>query len=773
MSELVYEPIIKVDTYDGEKSVKGLKDEIKKLQDHILNLTEGTDEYALAVKKLQDDQRELNGVMALTKQTATALDGSYDALVHQMGLLKKEWRATNDEARRNELSTQIASINTQLKEMDAELGNFQRNVGNYTSALDGLDNTTVSFKQAMGDMNDTIEPTKAKFEAVQKVSSGVASGFAAVQGAAALLGKDTKNLEEVFIKVQSAMAIAQGVGGLGDLVEGLGKAKVAFQGVGEKVKAVSKAMGAAGWLGVILLVTSAVIALVGWLKKKNEEIENGTATIREYNKAVLEEVKGVGQEITSLRLLEQAAKDDTISIEQRTSAAKELVTQLGLQWTEENKLKALQGDLKTETENTTKAIIEQAKARAALAMIEEKAGEIVSLEVEKEQIKQTGVTRKDKRQARNYNKAVMESGSAASLVSGEDIMNERIEAKNVAIARLNKEINTILDAAGLGVLEEIADGETEVEETAEEKAAKEAARIKAAALKAAYEERDRLVAEILAQDIEVEDEPIEKLDTSVQMQEEGEVYERSKAAMLAIEQTYAGDSVKIEEKKLERLKELHQQAVNVGDYESQLLLQQAIADQEVALNQAKNDALVQSDEDAAEKRIDIINKISASMSAAADVTQGILEITQAAYEKDGEISKKEAKKIKGLQIAIATMNMLAGITAALSGAFTTKSGPWDIALAAVQAATIAASGTANIMKIKNTDLSGSVPSGAQPAVTPNSNIFGTDLPMSYVRNVTGQSEIDELNKDSRVVLVESDVFAAIEKNRVRTSESEF
>jgi len=43
--------------------------------------------------------------------------------------------------------------------------------------------------------------------------------------------------------------------------------------------------------------------------------------------------------------------------------------------------------------------------------------------------------------------------------------------------------------------------------------------------------------------------------------------------------------------------------------------------------------------------------------------------------------------------------MLVGITAAISGLFTTKSGPWDIALAAIQAAAIAASGIANITQI--------------------------------------------------------------------------
>lgn len=693
MSELVYEPVIKVDTYDGEKSVKGLKDEIKKLQDHILNLTEGTDEYAFAVKKLQDDQRDLNSVMALTKQTATALDGSYDALVHQMGLLKKEWRATNDEARRNELSEQIASINTQLKEMDAELGNFQRNVGNYQSALDGMDTSTKSFKESLGQMNDSIEPTKAKFESVQKISSGVASGFAAVQGAAALLGSEGEDLQKVFVKVQSAMAIAQGVGGLGDLVEGVGKATVAFEGLGDKIKAVSKTLGKTGWVAVIMVAITAIMLITDAIKKKKEAVDGLDASLSKLEK-----------------------RNENI-IESDKERARQL----------EREIKLMAANGATEEEIL--------KKRLEYNQLYENAAKDSYNEAQKQYF---GLKNSQEMGIR---------GADGKKISDEEVARakEAYDTANAILKDYEEKRKDILNDITI-------------------------AQINA---KKKIEETPLPTIPTLSTDIEVADEPIEKLDTSVQMQEEGEVFKKVKASMLAIEQTYAGDVIGIEERKLARLKELHQEALNVGDYESQLALQQAIADQEVALNQAKNDALVQSDEEAAQKRIDTINKISASMSAAADVTQGILEITQAAYEKDGEISAKEAKKIKGMQIAIATMNMLAGITAALSGAFTLKSGPWDIALAAVQAATIAASGTANIMKIKNTDLTGSVSGGAQAAVTPNSNIYGTDLPMSYVHNVTGQSEIDAINQPQRVYILESDIQDSNNRVKTRIEESTF
>ena len=76
--------VIKIETGDSEQTVKGLKQQISDLRDEILNLEKGTEQYDNAVDALQDSQRKLDEVMSLTKKTATALDGSYDALVHKM-----------------------------------------------------------------------------------------------------------------------------------------------------------------------------------------------------------------------------------------------------------------------------------------------------------------------------------------------------------------------------------------------------------------------------------------------------------------------------------------------------------------------------------------------------------------------------------------------------------------------------------------------------------------------------------------------------------------
>lgn len=54
----------------------------------------------------------------------------------------------------------------------------------------------------------------AKFAALSGAIQGAVSGFAALQGAQALFGSDSKALEETLVKVNAAMALSQGLNGV-------------------------------------------------------------------------------------------------------------------------------------------------------------------------------------------------------------------------------------------------------------------------------------------------------------------------------------------------------------------------------------------------------------------------------------------------------------------------------------------------------------------------------------------------------------------------------
>lgn len=799
-------PIIRVDVGESEQTVKGLKKEISELKDRILNLKKGSDDYNNAVEQLQADQRKLNEVMALTKKEAVAVEGSYDALTHQMSLLKKEWRATADEAKRADLGKQIDEINQQLKDMDASVGNFQRNVGNYVSHWEGMPEVTKDFGAAMREMNEQIEPTKQKFESVGKIASGLAAGFATVQGAAALLGVENEDLEKTMVKLQAAISLVAGAKGIGDLVEGLGKAKVAFQGLGTTIKSVSKAMGASGWIAVILLVVGAIAGLVTWIKKSKDETDKYNLSLKEQKELqtdlassmndVVAEFKTFQRQYSSLKTDDEKKR----WIEENASA----FNQMGL---EINSVNSADKVFITQSDEVIAALKARAKAEALMDKYKEavKKGEDQKVELQGKQVRGILTGNGKLPEGLNPDDWQYEWGGGQS---GAGIFKPKTDAAN-----------DYLDAQ-LKAQEKVIDDQIEaIWGTRLEEAEKEA---KAAEAKVSeYIKKDnkgggnkgggnkdkkKTIEEILkevsdklyeeAANMEIEDIPIE-VDTDITLKDEEQklgLYEKLANERIAYYERVAQREIdlnsvselsaeekaqkeleitqKLEEDKLRILQEFKQKADGANDWQSSIELQQDIADQEVAIQVEKNRRIIESDEERKEKQTKIIGDVSAALSAAGQLTQGIMEIVQAKAEEDGEISEQEAKRIKGLQYATATINMLQGAISAYAAAQTIPP-PLGPILGGVNAAAVIAMGTANLMKIKNTDITGSVSSGAQAAVTPNSNVYGTDIPFSYTKQVTGASEIDALNQDTRVYILESDIQESNRKVQVRESESSF
>ena len=255
MSQKEIVTVLRVNTENSGNNIKSLKQEIAQLKKALESAEIGSEEFAQASRDLATAQANLKTILADGKKAVDAADGSYNHLVATMAELKKAWRATADEAKRAEIGKEIDSINTKLKEMDATIGNHQRNVGNYTDSIveayqeiqgevkktngvlagsakpmHTVTEATYDYGKAWSEVQKGTEQTRAKFESVQKMASGLASGFAALQGVTALVGGENENLQKTLVKVQAAMAIAQGVGGLKDLIEGYTQAKTAFQG---------------------------------------------------------------------------------------------------------------------------------------------------------------------------------------------------------------------------------------------------------------------------------------------------------------------------------------------------------------------------------------------------------------------------------------------------------------------------------------------------------------------------------------------------------------
>lgn len=277
--------VLTVKTDESQQTIKGLKKEIADLKKQYDSAVIGSEEFEKVSKELATAQANLKTVMADGKKTTDAVEGSYNHLTATMAELKKEWKATADEVKRNDLAQQIDAINTELKDMDASIGNFQRNVGDYTN----------SFKDAFDAQQKSTENVRIGLDGLQKTASGLASGYAAVQGTLNLLNIESTEFEKAMIKVQSAMAIAQGVGGMKDLIEGGGTLITVFKGAVTGVKTfitglggVKKAIIGTG-IGILVVALGTVIA--NWDKiakmwRDTSPQEKAAAAVNKLNDAL-------------------------------------------------------------------------------------------------------------------------------------------------------------------------------------------------------------------------------------------------------------------------------------------------------------------------------------------------------------------------------------------------------------------------------------------------------------------------------------------------------
>lgn len=148
MSQVV-ETVLSINAGNSAETLKGLRAEAKQYREQMNSAKVSSDEFNEAQQNLNNTLAQIKNVLSLGTKEFQEANGSYNSLVRTMSQLTQAWRATGDEATRAALGKKILEINTQLKELDASRGNFQRNVGNYQSAFDGL---SISMSQVIREL---------------------------------------------------------------------------------------------------------------------------------------------------------------------------------------------------------------------------------------------------------------------------------------------------------------------------------------------------------------------------------------------------------------------------------------------------------------------------------------------------------------------------------------------------------------------------------------------------------------------------------------------
>jgi hypothetical protein len=130
-----------------------------------------------------------------------------------------------------EIQDNSKTLKQQYKEAVLEVQKLADAFGATSIEVQNASKRAAELKDQIEDVNDAIQAQKGEgtFIALGKSLSSVASGFSAVEGAMGLVGAESEDVQKAMLRVQSAMALAQGL-------EGLEDAGRAFKQLGAVVK---------------------------------------------------------------------------------------------------------------------------------------------------------------------------------------------------------------------------------------------------------------------------------------------------------------------------------------------------------------------------------------------------------------------------------------------------------------------------------------------------------------------------------------------------------
>ena len=170
----------------------------------------------------------------------------------------------------------LSDLRNEFKDIQKELSGLTPGTEKYIDALKRLG----AVKDDIGDLKDEINAfagADKKIAAVTNVMGGLANGFQAAQGAAALFGADNEALNETMVKLQATMAITQGIQGLagmGDSLKAVGnllKSTTIGTQVATVAQRIYNAVMAANPIGLLIAGLTALVGVIALVVNAMED----------------------------------------------------------------------------------------------------------------------------------------------------------------------------------------------------------------------------------------------------------------------------------------------------------------------------------------------------------------------------------------------------------------------------------------------------------------------------------------------------------------------
>jgi hypothetical protein len=205
----------------------------------------------------------------------------------------------------DEAAKSVGSLKSQLREAQAEVAKLSDKFGATSQEAVNAAKKASELKDRIGDakaLTDAFNPD-AKFRAVSSSLAGVAGGFSAVTGAMGILGAESKQTEEMILKVQSAMAIASGLQQLGESADAFKQMKAVAI---DAFKGIKTAIGSTG-IGLLVIALGTIYAY--W-----DDIKEAVSGVSEEQKKLnADSQKNLDQENEKLKTI--GAQDNILKLQ--------------------------------------------------------------------------------------------------------------------------------------------------------------------------------------------------------------------------------------------------------------------------------------------------------------------------------------------------------------------------------------------------------------------------------------------------------------------------
>lgn len=762
--------------FNGQQTISDLKREVAGLKKELDGCAAGSAEAKAKAQELAQAQNNLKAAMKGCVDENGKLNNSYNGMSVQMAKLKAAQKDVDLSTRKGRkeykaYAKEINKLNDKLKDADAANGVWSRNVGNYAN----------SIKDAFGSMGGAVggvitsitsglkmlctNPWVAVLTLIVAALKQLVDAFKRNSDAMKSMQIVGNNFKAVFVAIQRAFdalvpKVVELTQKIGELFNRIKNGKIA--------EFISKGMNYIA--GLIKDFANSWMGQKLGLDKVYESLSSGFSSFTEQFGKDAKEAKEILDKITNAE--EAALKRRTANLTANANDRKKI---------------AELNEIVSDRENKT--VEERVQAAKDAAELQRK---IVARE--KAEIQ-------DQINILKLKQSLNQSNNEDALELAQ--LNAQLIDKTSEYNQVNTQLNNTLKTLGREGLKEANQAEKERKEAID-------ASIKAVETeKSALNSRLALVKKYSAdyyqikEDILAKDEELAKLKAAKEIADETELQE----TLLQIDEEYRlkRESAALDRKKDDRAvadkrrenglskSELENGAGSIQYYQDQLdaardyynsleqLQDESNEDYEARQLKALKD-LKDKESQLNEKRLSnytgLANGIADLMSNVADAWSDNIQRQVDAGKISEEEGEKQFENVKAMQIAVATIQMITGIVTALSGTWTTKTGIWDIAIAATQAASIAASGIANIAKIKNTTLgsSSTASAGSASFALPNLESYAPN----YTQNLTGAADAANLQgavrsaiegADIKAYVVESEITGAQKRSSKRNAEA--